>query len=108
MTLEFFEILRPATAVVVGAVIGLGFGTIQKAALRRHELRQTRGKLSNGWSLMPGSFTRVALLMIALAAVQLVCPILFSPGSPCPWLVSAGVVIGYGWTLFAQLRRRRA
>lgn len=108
MSLTIPEILRPAAALVVGVVVGLGFGTLQKAALARHEERERKGKLKNGWSLMPGSFTRVALLMLCLAVVQLICPFLFVRGSTSPWFVSAGVVFGYGWTLYAHLRHRRA
>ena len=107
MAFDFNQISQGTGAAIVGAVIGLGFGTVQNAALRRHERRQSAGKLNSGWSLMPGSFTRVAILMIALAVVQVVCPMLFSPGSASPWFVSGGLVLGYGWTLFAQLRHRR-
>jgi len=38
---------------------GVAFGTLQQAALRRNEQREQSGKLKSGWSLMPGSGTRV-------------------------------------------------
>ncbi len=48
--------------------------------------------------------TRVAMLLLALALVQVACPLLFTHYNQ--WLVSGGVVLGYGSILFQQLRRR--
>ena len=53
---------------------------------------------------MPGSGARVAYLLIALALVQFLCPLLFVDGTQ--WWVSAGVIAGYGWLLYRQLRQR--
>jgi positive regulator of sigma E activity len=53
---------------------------------------------------MPRSGARVAYLLLALALVQIICPLLFSDG--VQWTVSAGVGLGYGWTLFRTLRQR--
>jgi hypothetical protein len=55
---------------------------------------------------MPGSGQRIAYLLIALVIVQFVCPLLFANG--VQWWVSGGLAAGYGWSLFQQLRRRRA
>ena len=41
-------------------------------------------------------------LLIALALVQLVCPLLFVDGTQ--WFVSGGVALGYGSILFRRLR----
>ena len=90
---------------LAGGVIGLGFGFVQEAALRRHERMQQSGELKSGWAMMPGSFRRVAFLLIALALVQLVCPGLFVGATQ--WWVSAGVLGGYGASLCRQLRRIR-
>ncbi len=98
------EIVRWSVAILAGAVIGLGFGTLQAAALRRNEERERTGQLKNGWSLMPGAGARVAYLLITLAVIQFVCPLLFVAGTQ--WFVSGGLVAGYGWTLFSQLRTR--
>ncbi len=106
MSLYLIDGLRTAVALLAGGVIGLAFGTLQQAALRRNERRQREGRLNNGWSLMPGAGARVAYLLIALIIVQLVCPLLFSDGTQ--WVVSAGLVLGYGWTLYRQLRQRVA
>ena len=93
-------------AVVAGGGIGLTFGMIQEAAQQRYERLQQRGKFNSGWAVMPGSMKRVAYLLIALALVQFFCPLLFANG--IQWMVSAGVVAGYGYTLFRQFRQRMA
>jgi hypothetical protein len=93
-------------AVTVGGAIGYFFGLIQSSALRRNEQRQRNGDLSNGWAVMPGSMTRVAYLLIVLAAIQLLCPLLFKDGSQ--WWVSGGVVMGYGYVLFRRLIQRKS
>jgi hypothetical protein len=99
------DILRSLVALAAGGVIGFGFGAIQEAAQRRYEKRQQGGKLISGWAVMPGSGRRVAYLLIALALVQVVCPILFV--GTTQWWVSAGLVTSYGWRLFQQLRHRQ-
>ncbi len=89
-----------------GAVIGYSFGLLQAAALRHNEKLQQSGKLKSGWSIMPGSGGRVALLLFVLALIQVICPLLFRAGTQ--WWVSGGVVLGYGWTLLRQLLQRRS
>lgn len=101
MHITLTDILRCLAGLVAGGLIGVGFGLLQSAALRRnHRLEQT-GQLKSGWAVMPGSMRRVAYLMIALALVQILCPMLFVNGTQ--WWVSAGVVIGYGAMLARQL-----
>lgn len=104
MDIHLMEIVRWSVAVIAGGVIGLGFGTLQQAALRRNEERERSGQLKNGWPLMPGAGARVAYLLITLALIQVVCPLLFQEGTQ--WFVSGGLVAGYGWTLLSQLRAR--
>ena len=106
MQIQFLDLIRGAVGLLAGGVIGHAFGLLQGAALRQHEQQEKNGKLKNGWSLMPGSGARVAYLLVALALVQLVCPLLFVDGTQ--WAVSAGVVVGYGWLLYRQLRLRLA
>lgn len=98
------DILRTFVGLGAGSLIGYAFGLLQNAALRRHEQREQEGKLKSGWSLMPGSGARTAYLLCALVLVQLICPLLFVRGTQ--WVVSAGVVFGYGWMLVIQLRLR--
>jgi len=100
------SIIRPLAGLLAGAIIGVVFGFLQRAASRRHEKLQREGRLKSGMGLLPGSARRVAALMLALAMVQIVCPVLFVDSTQ--WWVSAGVVGGYGWTLFSQLRQSRA
>jgi hypothetical protein len=96
--------LLTIAGLIVGGLIGLAFGAVQNFALRRNEKRQTEGQLKSGWMVMPGSMSRVAFLMIALVLVQVGMPMLFA--SESQWLVSAGVVLGYGCMLFLEFRRR--
>jgi hypothetical protein len=89
-----------------GAIVGFAFGAIQFAAQRKYELRLRRGRSTGGWVAVPGSFTRVAFLMIALVIVQVCLPSFFLDNMK--WMVSVGVVLGYGWTLLQQIRSRKA
>ena len=99
--MEFFQMFG---ATLVGAAIGWAFGLVQQYAAKRHAQMQATGKLNSPWSLMPGSMTRVAFLLVALAIVQVVCPVFFT--GIAQWAVSAGVVFGYGWTLYQTMRAR--
>ena len=93
-------------ALIAGTAIGYCFGLIQAIARRKNEEREQAGNLKSGWSLMPGSGARVAYLLIALVIVQVVCPMIFNNSTK--WWVSGGVAIGYGLSLFLQLRQRVA
>lgn len=106
MQLDLYHILASAAALTAGTVIGIAFGSIQKAAARKNQLLHSAGQLNSGWAVMPGSMRRVAYLLVALAGVQLICPLLFANGSQ--WWVSSGVVAGYAMILAQQLRRRMA
>ncbi len=99
-----FEGLIPIAAVVIGGVIGFFFGAIQNAALLRNKKLKESGKLKSGWFVMPGSFSRIAILLIILAVVQAGLPMFFQGN--IQWLVSAGLVLGYGWTMVKRLRER--
>ena len=93
-------------ALMAGGAIGYAFGALQLTATRRHEALQREGKFKSGWSATPGSFRRVAYLLVALAVVQFLFPVFFAPGGISQWCVSAGVVFGYGAALYRQLRSR--
>ena len=99
-------ILLWVVGLILGGVVGLAFGAVQNTAARKYKERQRSGALSSGWAIMPGSMTRVAFLLIALAIIQFCCPLLFN--GDIQWIVSAGVVLGYGWTLYSQFRQRTA
>jgi hypothetical protein len=104
MQIQLTSLLYHLAGLLTGGAIGIAFGLLQTAALRQHEQLERSGQLRSVWSLMPGSGARVAYLLIALALVQFICPLLFVAGTQ--WWVSAGVVAGYGWRLFRQLRER--
>lgn len=104
MQLHILDILRVLASLAAGGIIGLGFGQLQEAALKRHTEQEKAGKLKTAWSLIPGSGGRVAYLLIALVLIQLICPLLFADGTQ--WLVSAGLLAGYGWMLLSKLRTR--
>ncbi len=105
METQFVNFVLSVAGLIFGGAIGFGFGKIQNAAAFRNAKRQEGGGLKNGWAIMPGSMSRVAFLLIALALVQVLVPVLFTGN--VQWLVSAGVVIGYGWTLYQKLRHRK-
>jgi hypothetical protein len=96
-------LLLSIAGLVLGAAVGCTFGMIQNAALRRNEKRRNAAGIKNGWAYVPGSMSRVAVLLVTLLLIQLLLPALFD-GS-LQWMVSSGVVIGYGWSLF-RLRRK--
>ena len=104
MQIHLFNLFLDLVGLAAGRAIGFAFGLLQQAALRRNAEREQAGKLKSGWSLMPGAGARVAYLLLVLALIQLVCPLLFADGTQ--WVVSGGLVLGYGWTLLRQLRLR--
>jgi hypothetical protein len=108
METSLINTLLPPTALLAGAGIGWAFGIIQESARRKHEKLQSEGKFKSGWAATPGSFRRVAYLLVALALVQFLIPVFFTPGGISQYCVSTGVVAGYGIALFRQMRRRLA
>jgi hypothetical protein len=104
--MQLYEIVYSLVGLASGGGIGLAFGLIQNSALRRNAARQQDGRLNNGWAVMPGSMRRVAYLVFALVAIQVICPFIFANG--VQWWLSGGVVVGYGFSLISQLRQRLA
>lgn len=96
--------LVPAAAFLTGGIIGYLFGAIQNIALLRNKKLRESGKLKTGWLIMPGSFSRIATLMVLLVIVQIGLPVLFRGN--IEWIVSAGLILGYGWTMVKRLRER--
>jgi hypothetical protein len=104
MQIQIMPLIWSLIGAIAGVLIGLSFGKLQTLAWRRHQRLAQAGKLDTSWMVMPGSMRRVAYLLVALALVQLLCPLLFTNGYQ--WWVSGGVVAGYGTMLFLQLRHR--
>jgi hypothetical protein len=102
--MQISNIILSIVGLAAGGAIGYGFGLIQDAAARRNQRLEDGGKLNNGWAVMPGSMRRVSYLIIALVLVQFICPLVFTNGTQ--WWVSGGVVGGYGFVLYSQLREK--
>jgi H+/Cl- antiporter ClcA len=88
---------------IVGGVIGLLFGLVQRMAKQKYKERQEHHKLSNAWSVIPGSVSRVTFLMVVLVLIQISSPELFDGN--IKWVVSGGLVIGYAVLLLDDLRK---
>jgi hypothetical protein len=106
MQTQVANLYLPPMALVAGGMIGYAFGLIQSAAARRHERLQKEGKFKSGWSATPGSFRRIAYLLVALALVQFLFPVFFTPNGLSQWCVASGVAAGYGLVLYRDMRRR--
>jgi hypothetical protein len=100
------SILLSIGAVTLGFLIGYGFGTVQRNALHRNQKLQESGKLTNGWNIMPSSMRRVFFLVIGLVAIQILFPLFFSD-TTTQWLISGGIIIGYGLVFVQRLRMHR-
>ncbi len=98
------SLLTSVAALATGGAIGFLFGTVQNSALARNKKLGDKGKLRGGWGLMPGSMSRVAVLLVVLVGVQVLCPMFFEGN--IQWLVSAGVLLGYGFSFVKRLDRR--
>jgi hypothetical protein len=101
---QSFSFLYSTFAILTGGIIGLLFGLLQNKALLYNKKLQSQGKLKRSFLIMPGSFTRIAILLFILALVQITCPIFFNGN--IQWLVSAGILLGYAYTLIKQLQHR--
>jgi hypothetical protein len=108
MLTQFSNALVAPLALIAGGMIGYTFGLIQASATRRYQKLQAEGKFKSGWAATPGSFRRVAYLLAALALVQFLFPMFFTPGGISQWCVSGGLVAGYGAVLYRQMKLRRA
>jgi hypothetical protein len=92
-------------ALIIGSVIGYFFGAIQNAALKRNTKMTEAKTLRSGWMVMPGSAGRIAILLMMLALIQIFFPMFFREGHLSQWLISVGVLLGYGKTLVDKLQQ---
>src|SRR4051812_23876602 len=106
METQLMEFFRSVVATFAGLLIGYAFGLVQNFARARNEKLLSQGEYKSAWAAMPGSGKRVAGLLAILALIQFGCPFLFNDG--VQWWVSGGVVAGYGFVLYRQLRIRLA
>ncbi|HUK81403.1 MAG TPA: ATP synthase subunit I [Verrucomicrobiae bacterium] len=91
---------------LVGLMIGGVYALWQLRALARHEkFQREQGQLPRVASMLPGSFTRIAVLLIVLVLAQVVFP-----KASVLW-VAVGVAIGYGvpfaWRLKGMLSKKK-
>ena len=92
------SILISLAAIVIGYAIGFWFGTIQRNAQNKNKQKYQNGELKSGLFIMPGSMSRVAMLLAILLVMQMTIPMFFKGN--IQWILSAGMILGYGWTLF--------
>jgi hypothetical protein len=102
MNKEIITVLISIVAIAVGFAIGFWFGSTQNAALIQNKKKYESGKLKNGFFIMPGSMGRISMLLIILVAIQIAIPIFFQGN--IQWILSTGIIVGYGWTFVKQLR----
>lgn len=104
MNSQLIEVLIILGALAIGGAIGFWFGTLQNAAMLRNKKKYESGNLKSGFFIMPGSMSRISTLLIILVVIQLAIPRFFEGN--VQWIVSAGIILGYGWTFVKQLRNR--
>ncbi len=101
---SIIETLLTIAALLLGSAVGYSFGAMQNAARIQNKKISDIGKLKSNWKILPGSFGRISLLLIILALIQLSIPMLFK-GS-IQWIVSLGILLGYGWSFVRKLKQR--
>ena len=104
MTTQLINGLIYLAAITVGCIIGFAFGKIQNLARERYLKKQKGGDFKGGTAVIPGSMQRVAMFLVVLVLIQIGLPMLFEGN--IQWIVSAGVIIGYGWTLIQQFKKK--
>lgn len=87
--------LADFTGLVIGAALGLGFAGLQWYAQTRNEKRG----LDRWLARLPGSMTRTALLLVGLAAVQILAP------GVSLWYVTGGLILALAVPMALRLRR---
>lgn len=83
---------------VAGLTIGIGFAGLQWLAQANNERRNERRWLR---ALLPGSASRVAVLLLALVGVQFALP------AGNLWWITFGALLAQGVPLGLRLRRSR-
>jgi NhaP-type Na+/H+ or K+/H+ antiporter len=85
---------------LVGAVIGTAYAWLQVRAMLRQQRQQQRGEAVNLGAMFGGSILRVALLVVALAAVVVLDP---QRRLDRMWLL-IGVAAAYSVPIFWRLK----
>ncbi len=103
MNADIMYTLLSAGAVIFGIGTGITFGTLQHKALLRDQQMQSAKEYKKRRLVVPSSFRRIFYLVIMLMVIQYTAPMLFKNTST-QWILTAGIIIGYGWTLVRRLR----
>lgn len=104
MTTETYMLL--AGGFILGIALGCGFGLIQDTTFVLHKALRQLATLASNWTGIPGSSSRSIFLLVMLTLFQAAFTVLFG-NNDIQWIVSAGVVLGYAWTLVLQFRQDR-
>ena len=97
--------ILPAGGFILGIFISCGFGLIQDSAFVFHRRLSRIDNLANNWAGLSGSSARSMFLLEMLTLFHVAWSIIFG-NNGIRWLVSAGVVLGYAWTLVQQSRQK--
>lgn len=96
MVTELLNSLVLIFGLTIGILVGKSFGSMQHSA-SLHNKQSGRSLLA----ILPGSIGRVIILLLMLVFIQILFPFLFN--GLIRWLVSVGVISGYGWSLLQRL-----
>jgi hypothetical protein len=96
-------LILPAGGFILGIALGCGFGFIQRETFAQTRLGQI-DKLASSWAGISGSWARSIFLLVMLTFFQTAFTLLFG-NNDIQWILSAGVVLGYAWTLVLQFRQ---
>lgn len=101
MTNTILNSLNLTAGLIIGGLIGKLFGSMQNVALGQNNRLQ-----KTVWVVISGSLMRITILLLMLVFIQILFPFLFD--GITRWLVSVGVIFGYGWSLLKRLNARNA
>ena len=103
MNQETMYTILSISGLLTGVAVGVTFGMFQHRALLRDQKQQETKGVQKRRLVVPSSFRRIFYLVITLLVIQIVCPILFKE-SAIQWIITAGIIVGYGWTLLKRIR----
>jgi hypothetical protein len=106
MNAGLFYTIISLGALIIGLGVGVTFGTLQHKALLRDQIKQANKDYKKRRLVVPSSFRRIFYLVISLLVIQYAAPILFHTSST-QWVLTAGIIVGYGWTLVRRLRTHK-
>ena len=103
--METKVLIFPAAGFFAGVFLGWVFGSIHDVKFIVHGMLRRFDEFAVGWVALPAPFARSIFLVVMLTWFQTAVALLFDDGG-IPWIMSAGVLLGYAWTLVRQIHRR--